>query len=72
MGRKRKDSKLVVDKYSVKWITPWADCAVIFDESGGDFLFSASSVPCPTFNSNEWRRFCDAVNSKIKTQEKDE
>lgn len=72
MGMKREKSELKVDKYSVKWLTPWADCTVYFNEGGEDFTVGTSIVPCPVFTPNEWQRFCEAVNNKINLNEKDE
>lgn len=73
MGRKRDKSELRVEKYSVKWLTPWADCTAHFHEDGDDFTISTSIVPCPVFTNNEWQRFCAAVNKKMNNlKEKDE
>ena len=73
MGRKRDKAELRVKKYSVKWLTPWADCTAHFHEDGDDFTISTSIVPCPVFTNNEWQRFCAAVNKKMDNlKEKDE
>ena len=73
MGRKRDKSELRVEKYSVNWLTPWADCTAHFHEDGDDFTISTSIVPCPVFTNNEWQRFCAAVNKKMNNlKEKDE
>ena len=73
MRRKRDKSELRVEKYSVKWLTPWADCTAHFHEGGDDFTIGTSIVPCPVFTNNEWQRFCAAVNKKMDNlKEKDE
>ena len=73
MGRKREKSELIVEKYSVKWLTPWADCTAHLNEGGEAFTIGTSIVPCPVFEDDEWRRFCAAVNEKMKNlKEKDE
>ena len=73
MGRKRDKSELRVEKYSVKWLTPWADCTAHFHEDGDDFTISTSIVPCPVFTNNDWQLFCAAVNKKMDNlKEKDE
>ena len=70
-GQKREKSELIVEKYSVKWLTPWADCTAHFHEGGDDFTIGTSIVPCPVFTTNEWQSFCAAVNTKIN-KKKDE
>ena len=62
--------RIEADSHSVKWVTPWAECTVYLD-SDGDLTVTASEAPCPVFTTNEWQRFCAAVNENINIKPED-
>lgn len=70
MGDETKIPRLETCAGSVRWITPWAECTVRLDNDG-DLTLSTSIVPSPVFTTNEWQRFCAAVNEQINLKEKE-
>lgn len=71
MGKGKPKSKLKEDEVSVRWITSYGECTVLFDDDG-DLTVMTSVLPCPVLKADEWLEFCAAVNNRIKLNEKDE